>query len=139
MTVPSQFFTPFATEISGISRSNPAIVTTSLDNGYDANLFIRIVLPSAAFGMSEVNGKVYQVTPITSNTFSIGVDSTNFEPFIIPPVIPNLATQVPQAIPISESGYQFQEAVINDGTSKPTSNWTNTTFPWVNNPNYVSP
>jgi hypothetical protein len=134
------FFTPFATIVTNITNANPAVVTTLTDNGYASNLFIRIVLPLGnIYGMPEVNGNVYKVTPITSNTFSIGIDSTNFETFHFPPYALGVATQIAQAIPVSESGYVFNEAVINDRTATPEYGWTNTTFPWVNNPNHVSP
>ena len=140
MTFPAEFFTPYATEISGISQSNPAIITTSEVNNYASDLSVRIVFPYGSdFGMNALAGKVYQVTPINPTNFSIPVDSTNFEPFTIPAPIPGLATQVPQVIPVCESGTTFNEAVINDRTMKPEYSWTNTTFPWINNPNYVSP
>ncbi len=119
-------FTPYKTTIADITNSNPGIVTTFEDNNYASNLFVKIVFPvGSQVGMPQINGNVYQVTPISSNSFSIGADTTNFTPFS--PTIYN--KQIPQVIPVSENGFTFNEATRNNGNIRPEYNYKNAPEP----------
>ena len=119
-------YTPYNCQIINITNGNPGVVTTLQDTNYNSNLFVRIVYPIGSdVGMPEVNGNTYPVTPITSDSFSIGVDTTNFAPFVISPN----SKQIPQSIPVSESGYTFSEAVKNNGTIKPAYSYKNAPEP----------
>lgn len=63
---------PFGTEatvaINGITKANPAVVTTGSSHGYatDDYVFIKDVV-----GMTEVNGKYFKVGVLTATTFNL--------------------------------------------------------------------
>lgn len=63
--------------ITGISKANPAVVTTTA--GANPWLGFDYCFIGGVVGMTEVNNKVFQVHPLTANTFQlVGIDSTNF-------------------------------------------------------------
>lgn len=60
--------------ITGITQANPAIVTAAnhgLSNGQTVGI-------SGVVGMTQVNARSYTVSSVTTNTFSIGIDSTGY-------------------------------------------------------------
>ena len=63
--------------ITGISKANPGVVTApfhALTTGDEVYLI-------GIGGMIEVNGRVFTVTVLTGNTFSIGVNTTGYSTF----------------------------------------------------------
>lgn len=61
--------------ISGITKANPAVVTTSASHGYTTGDEVFI---ASVGGMSEVNNKWYKITVLSSTTFSLQtLDSVN--------------------------------------------------------------
>lgn len=56
--------------ITGITKANPGVVTTSTDHGYTSGDFVYI---SDVKGMTQVNGKIYKVVPVSgqSKKFSL--------------------------------------------------------------------
>ena len=66
---------PLTGNITGASQSNPCVIT-SIDHGLITG---QKILISGVHGMTQLNiSIVYQVTVIDANSFSIGVNSTNF-------------------------------------------------------------
>lgn len=51
--------------ITGITRNNPGVVTTSIDHGFSSGDYVYI---SGVVGMTQVNGKIYKVVPVTGQT-----------------------------------------------------------------------
>ena len=49
------------------------------------------------FGMTQVSGQVYLITILTSDTFSLNTDTSNFDSFTA-----TTNPQSPQAIPVGE-------------------------------------
>lgn len=104
-------FEPIRREVESITQANPAVVTTTEDHGYYSGLYVRFFFP-ANFGMYEVNKNVYQATVLTSDTFSIDVDTRTFEAFDA-----SLSdTQSPQVIPIAEIASTLANAEKNNLT-----------------------
>lgn len=104
-------FEPIRRTVSSITRANPGVVTTTADHGYYSGLYVRFFFP-ANFGMPEVKGNVYQATVLTSDTFSIDVDTRTFEAFDS-----SLSTtQSPQVIPIAEIASTLANAEKNNLT-----------------------
>lgn len=63
--------------ITAITRANPGVVTApyhGLATGAEVYL-------DGVSGMTEVNGRVYTVTVLSANTFSIGADTTGYTAF----------------------------------------------------------
>lgn len=108
-TIPLIPFTPEAQEISNISNSNPAVVTTSQPHGYLSLLLIRFFLPPPTyFGMPRLNGQVYEITVLSPTTFSVPVNTINFDPFTL-----LNSQQVPQVTPTAEDASILYQAERN--------------------------
>jgi hypothetical protein len=63
--------------ITGITRANPGVVTApfhGLSTGDE-------VFITGVEGMTEINGRVFKVTVIDDDTFSIGIDTSGFTAF----------------------------------------------------------
>jgi Ubiquitin-activating enzyme E1 FCCH domain len=64
--------------ITGITKANPAIVTSAnhnLTNG-------RSIIINGVSGMTQINGQTVTIQVIDANTFSIGIDSTLYSNYI---------------------------------------------------------
>lgn len=128
-------YRPEVSNITSISNSNPAIVTTGdvtfpsgiptitpFINQYVSGTILRLVIPEG-FGMtlpSQTQGNVLtgQITVIDDHTFSINVDTTLFQPFILPSPITlkdgsMLLAQNAQAVPFGEESSILTAAVRN--------------------------
>lgn len=102
-------FTPQAREIANISNAFPAVVTTTVDHEYLTLLVVRLFLPAPTyFNMPELNGKFYQITVLSSDTFSIPVDTTAMGSFSTSGTF-----QVPQISPMAESASTLLQAERN--------------------------
>lgn len=85
-------FTPTRLPIAFISRSDPAVVTTTVDHNLTTGQVVRVNVPKV-YGMVELNKLQAQITVLTEDTFSlqyrqvpvaINVNSTDFAAFIQP-------------------------------------------------------
>lgn len=119
MTI-ANFFVPNRQIIDSITNANPGVVTTTQDHGYLTGLFVRLTFP-VSFGMPNVNNQVFEITVLSSNTFSIPVNTTNFAPFAI---INSL--QSPQVIPVAEEAFSLSQAVENNGNIPPETTFITT-------------
>jgi len=73
VTAPT-FASPDIETITGITQANPAVVTTSAAHGFVTGNVIDI---AGVVGMTEVNGRSFRITVLTSTTFELdGEDST---------------------------------------------------------------
>ena len=71
-------FQPSTSIITNITQANPAVVTTSFDNGYQTGQTVWITNET---GMSQINGGPYTITVLTNTTFALtGINSTNYTP-----------------------------------------------------------
>ena len=107
MTI-ANFFVPNRQTVSDISRTNPGVVTTTQDHGYDSGLFVRFYFP-IKFGMTQVNGNIYEITVLSPTTFEIDVDTTNFDTFAV-----ISSSQSPQVIPVGEVARTLSESIVNN-------------------------
>lgn len=79
--------------IASITNAQEATVTTTFDHQYIPNMFVRIRIPSS-FGMQQLNGQQVLITSVpTDTTFTIDVDTLQFDTFA-PPGSPTLCAQV---------------------------------------------
>src|SRR3989304_1395168 len=100
-------FIPTSNLISNITRANPGVVTTSSDHGYSTGLFVRIVCP-VGIGMNELLNKAFEITVLTDDTFSIGVNTSNFDSFAV-----SIASQSAQVIPVGTDALGILEPEQN--------------------------
>lgn len=104
----ANYFVPNRQQVSAITNANPAVVTTTQNHGYLSGLFVRFYFP-INFGMTQVNGNVYEITVLSPTTFSIPVDSRNFDVFG-----GSTAKQVPEVIPVAEDDFSLAQATVNN-------------------------
>lgn len=131
MQMPAQqypIYQPAMRLIANITQSNPAVITTTFAHQYITGLKVRVFLPHV-YGSTVVNGVRYQgfgmeqinnLTGIVTTTddptmFTITIDSTNFDPFVIPPDQdpPNSQLQFAQVIPTGDINVTTQNAYID--------------------------
>lgn len=130
------FFTPHSSVIQDISNAPHAVVTTTTDHGFLTGMVISIQLPlTGNFGMTQFPRPYSSYIGVISATqFIIGIDTSRFDTFVLD------AKQSAQAIPIATYYTDLppisDEATLNNGSILPEYSWTNTTFPWINNPNF---
>jgi len=79
---------PSALEISSITQANPMVVTASGNtdqvNTYIPGQLVRFLIPYS-YGMFQLANKTLAITAVSGNNFTFGIDSTFFDPFVIPP------------------------------------------------------
>lgn len=79
--------TPSSLQILSITQSNPMVMNTTFDpvnmaNTYVPGMLVRLFIPWS-YGMWQANGTA-KILSITGNVFALGIDSTNFDPFVVP-------------------------------------------------------
>jgi hypothetical protein len=62
-----------------VAIANP----TTEANTYIAGMAVRLMVPQT-FGMYQANGLVGTILAIDGNNFSLNIDSTQFDPFVVP-------------------------------------------------------
>lgn len=103
-------WTPDTAFISSITQANPATVTTSNPHGYSSGYTVRVFFPfpyGLSFGMYQINGQTGVINVLSPTTFSISINSTNFNPFVL-----GTTLEQAQIIPIG----QYTNANLNDST-----------------------
>jgi hypothetical protein len=89
---PDPFFKPQRMFITAIDRGNPTTITTSVDHGYVTGLMVQVFLPREC-NMPQLNNAQAAITVTGDDTFTIPIDSTNFDVFV-DPADPNTCGQV---------------------------------------------
>lgn len=110
------FFVPNRQEVSTITNANPGVVTTTQDHGYETGYEVRFFFPLNV-GMNELKDKVVTITVLTTDTFSIGVDTTNFDTYS-----PVGSAQVAQVIPVGSFTTIVLDPTQNNGNIAPDAN-----------------
>lgn len=106
--IPYPQFQPAMRIITAITNGFPAIVTTNIDHNYQTGLIVRLDIPEN-YGMSQANKLFGPIIRINATNFSIEIDTTNFDPFIVPG--PLLVSTLAQAVPMAEVASEIYQAV----------------------------
>jgi hypothetical protein len=112
-------FQPAMRIITAITNGFPALVTTTFAHNYQTGLIVRLDIPEE-YGMSQANQLFGPITRIDATNFSIEIDTTNFDPFLVP--VPALIFTQPQAVPIGQVApilYQAVRDVVPNQFSQP--------------------
>lgn len=105
-------FFPVMNIIVSITNSNPATIVTNSAHGYVDGIVARLDIP-VADGMQQANGMTGAITVVDDVTFTIDIDTTNFDTFSIP-VSPGQHDQIcAQVVPIGEVNSTLQGSVQN--------------------------
>lgn len=97
--------------VTAITNTNPALVTTSFAHQYKTGLIVRLFVPILD-GMQQISGMTGTITVTSPTMFIIDIDSTYFDPFMIPAMPPSAYTCA-QVIPIAEVNSILTEATQN--------------------------
>ena len=75
-------------KVTGITNANPGVVTTNLNHLFTTGQVVNI---SGIVGMTELNNTPLTITVLSENTFSVGVNTSGYTPYISGGVVtPNL-------------------------------------------------
>lgn len=94
---PDPIYFPAMRLISAITQAYPALVTTTFAHDYATGLVVRLDVPQE-YGMQEINKLVGTITVTSSTQFTIDIDTTQFQAF----VVPGSPVQAAQVVPIGE-------------------------------------
>lgn len=108
--VPLQFV-PVNKFITGISKASSGRVSTSIPDAFATGDKVRLIIPPE-FGMTELNNKVVTVTDVSSTSFDIDVNTTNFTTFAFP-ASAGVPFTFAQVVPVSGS---FENASVQGVT-----------------------
>lgn len=97
-------FQPAMRLVTAITQANPAVVTTSFAHQYITGTIVRLDIPSVD-GMQQISGITYPITVTGLSTFSVPIDSTNFQAFT--------NNYYALVIPVGEQTLQFSAATNN--------------------------
>ena len=76
-------YQPQKVYVQGISKASNAVITTTYDHGYSVNETVTMHVPEF-WGMTEMEGLVGRISSVTSNTFTININSSGFTTFTFP-------------------------------------------------------
>lgn len=97
---PFPIYQPAMRVISAISKSNPVVITTTINHQYITGLIVRIDIPTG-LGMQQLNQMTGPIMVINNTTFSMPIDTTNFDTFVPHSAFPP-GYQDAQVVPIGE-------------------------------------
>ena len=109
---PNPTFQPAMRLVTAITNALNASVTTSFDHNYETGDIVRLFIP-IGYGMVQADGLIGTITVTGSNTFTINIDTTLFDPFVIPPDPSPNVISVAQVIPIGEVNSKLTQATRN--------------------------
>lgn len=70
--------------LSAITQALQAVVTTTEDHDYVIGQTVKFIIPTIC-GMIQLNNKIGIVQSVTSNTFTVNIDTLEFSPFSAAP------------------------------------------------------
>lgn len=109
VSLTSPTYEPSMKVISAITQANPCAVTTTTDHLYGTGMYVKFFFPVPIFGMKQINGKQGKITVTGATTFTVDIDSTQFDAFSVP--VGN--RQYPQCLPTAEENSTLQFATHN--------------------------
>lgn len=84
--------------IASITNASPAVVTTTFDHDYITGDIVRLYIPRG-FGMLQADRLKGTVTVTGDTTFTIDIDTTDFDSLVVPPDNPIGVTPGPVNVP----------------------------------------
>lgn len=111
-------YQPAMRNILSITQATQALITTTFDgtnpgnHQYQTGLIVRLLIP-AGFGMVQANQLQGEITVTNPTQFTITIDTTSFDPFVVPPYQPGNNGTPAQAVPFGEDNAMLTEAVQN--------------------------
>lgn len=104
--------------ILSITQATNALVTTTFDgvnpgaHQYGTGLIARLYVPNG-FGMVQANQSEGIVTVVNDTQFTISIDTTTFDAFVVPTYQPGAFGTPAQVVPVGEINSILTEATQN--------------------------
>jgi hypothetical protein len=98
---PDPIFQPAMRIVTAVTNGFPCEVTTSFDHDYIDGTIVRLYVPEG-YGMVGANQKYGPITVTGTTTFTIPIDTTFFDAFVVPPIVPGVSYQLAQCTAIGE-------------------------------------
>lgn len=109
---PNPTFQPAMRLIDSITNAFPAVVTTTFAHQYKDGTIVRLDIPLAD-GMQQANQLTGAILIRDATSFYINIDTTYFEPFVIP-AMPAANTFIcAMVVPIGELNETLKAALVN--------------------------
>jgi|ERR1043165_1814612 hypothetical protein len=106
-------FKPAVRDIASISNGLITQITTTFAHSYLTGLIVRLVIPPD-FGEIQLNKTVWSITVTGETTFTIPVDSTYFDQFVVPTEAADEPLVTPaQVTPIGEEASILTQSFVN--------------------------
>jgi hypothetical protein len=105
-------FQPAMRIVAAITNANPAVVTTTFAHQYVSGTIIRLDIPPAD-GMQQINGMTFPIVVTGATTFTIPIDTTNFDVFAIPAMPGPHTNTCALSVPVGEITPTLKAATIN--------------------------
>jgi len=105
---------PAEATISSITQSNPCIITTTSAHGYTDGQIVQVSFPFTTFnnfGMTQINGLSGVISVLSPTSFSLPINSVNFDPFNAGSSPVTNITQATQAV-VTVTTQNFQKGQI---------------------------
>lgn len=106
------YFRPGAFDIAAITNAELPTVTTTTDHNYTNGQWVRLYIPHD-FGMEQANFRQGIITVTGATTFTITIDTTLFDPFVIPAFDPLVTPTPAQCVSIGEIASTLEGAFRN--------------------------
>lgn len=106
--LPGTIAIPSSLDIVSVTRSLQMVVTCVVNtvtesNTYIPGMLVRFTVPSS-YGMYQLNGLTGKILSVIGLVFTINIDSTQFDPFVVPAIT---AQQPASMAPAGSSNLQF--------------------------------
>jgi hypothetical protein len=101
-----------------ISQADEALITTTFDgttagnHDYSTGLIVRLYIPNG-FGMVQANHYVGPITVINDTQFTVPLNTTTFDAFVIPARDPGGFATPAQVVPVGEVNSILSQATQN--------------------------
>ncbi len=109
-----QIYTPYVCDIDSISpQGATTLITTTIVHSFSIGNLVKFQIPKQ-YGMRQLNPlKAYVLDVPADNEILVVLDTSKFDPFVIPTPIPTVVLDPAQVIPAGDanSGYSAPGAV----------------------------
>ena len=104
-------FQPSMRLVTAITNAESASVTTSFAHQYVDGTIVRFDIPSG-YGMPQIDRQFGEIVVTSPTTFTVTLDTTSYQPFVLPALYPNVA-QFAQVVPIGSANRTLAPAKQN--------------------------
>lgn len=111
--IASPTYQPAMRLVTAVTNASTAVVTTSFDHDYLVGLIVRVYVPSEwkMFQIDRLVGTIIAVP--TDDTFTIDIDTTNFDTFVVPAPEPWYINNYAMVVPVGSLSASINQATRN--------------------------